>query len=90
MHRREKPNPVLMALAKFLAKAAERNYQSQSIFRRTVSALLELLAFVLLTYGGWQISSVAGTFIAAFSCLVLAWHVGTGGIAQSPPDPTLR
>lgn len=90
MHRRGKPNPILMALANVLAKAAERNYQPRSIFRRTVSALLELLAFVLLTYGGWQISSVAGTFIAAFSCLVLAWHVSTGGAPTPPPDPTLR
>jgi len=90
VHRREKPNPVLMALANLLAKAAERNYRPKSVFRQTVSALLELLAFVLLTYGGYQISSVAGTFIAAGSCLVLAWHVSTGGTPQTPPDPTMR
>lgn len=90
MHRRNKPNAALMALSNILAKAASRSYQPQSIMRKTVSALLELFAFILLTYGGWQISSVAGTFIAAGSCLVLAWHVGSGGTPEPAPDPTLR
>lgn len=90
MHRREKPNPVLMALSKLLARAAEKSYQPKSIFRQTLSGLLELVAFILLTYGGWQINSVAGTFIAAGSCLILAWHVGSGGTPKPAPDPTLR
>lgn len=90
MHRREKPNPVLMALSKLLARAAEKSYQPKSIFRQTVSGLLELLAFVLFTYGGYQLSSVAGTFIAAVSCIVLAWHVGSGGTPKPAPDPTMR
>ena len=90
MHRRDKPNPVLMALSSVLAKAATRSYQPKSIFRQTLSATLEIVAFVLLTYAGWQISSVAGTFIAAASCFVLAWHVSTGGTPVPPPDPTMR
>jgi peptidoglycan biosynthesis protein MviN/MurJ (putative lipid II flippase) len=88
MHRKTEPNKLLLALARRLAKAAEGNYQPKSIFRRTIGALLELFAFALLTYGGWQINSTTGTFIAAFSCLVLAWHVNTGG--SSPPDPSVR
>lgn len=88
MHRKQNPNRILMALARYLAKAAEKNYQPKSILRQTASALLELLAFVLLTYGGFQISSVAGTFIAAASCFVLAFHVNSGG--TPPPDPSVR
>lgn len=84
MHRREKPNPMLMALSSLLARAAEKSYQPKSILRRTLSAILELMFFILLTYGGWQISSVAATFIAAFSCLVLAWHVGSGSTPSAP------
>jgi hypothetical protein len=90
VHRKEKPNRVLMALSKLLERAAEKSYQPKSILRRSVSALLELAAFILLTYAGWQISSVAGTFIAAGSCLVLSWHVGSGSAPQSGTDPTLR
>lgn len=90
MHRREKPNPLLIALSNALAKAANKSYQPKSMARRFLSGFLELMFFVLLTYGGWQISSVACTFIAAGSCLVLAWHVGSGGTPEPAPDPTMR
>ena len=86
MHRKEQPNRFLLAIARKLAKAAEGNYQPKSIFRRTVSGLLELIAFALLTMAGFQINSIAGTIIAALSCFVLAWHVNSGEAPPSPPE----
>lgn len=89
MHRRTSTSGKLMlAIASRLAKAADRDYQPRSIFRRTVGALLELSAFVLLTLGAFELNSVAGKVVAALSCFVLAWHINSGDAPS--PDPSVR
>jgi hypothetical protein len=71
-----------------LAYKIEKNKLTRTAGQTTVKLIMELGGFGWLTYGGFQVNSIAGSAVAGISCLILSWHLGDSTV--NSPQSTNR
>lgn len=85
--RRQLLKPLVHKAALALLAQTEKPDRPDSFTRAAMRIVLDLAAFVWLTFAGFSISSTIGCVVAGLSCFVMARHFSS---PEPKTDPLLR